>query len=104
MATKKGNTKTLKLTPSWKNFLIAASVALNIAFVVVFVALGATNALDTMLMKEGLTRYCDSANDAKFEGSDDKIKALREFTCAKGEAADDFESAINAYLTSKGLK
>ncbi len=103
MAAKKGISK-INLTPRWKSFLIASSVTLNIAFVVVFIVIVGTNALDGMVMKEGLTRYCETKNDAKFKDSPDGVKALREFTCAKGEAADDFETAIDAYLTSKGIK
>lgn len=94
----------MKLSPRWKDFLFAASVTLNIASVVVFVTIVGTNALDAAVMREGLSRYCASANDAKFKDVDDKVKALRDFACARGEAADDFEAAINAYLTSKGLQ
>lgn len=102
MATKKGTSK-IKLTPRWKSFFIAASVTFNIAFVVVFVTMVATSALDGMIMREGLVRYCATANDKKFKDTTDQVKALREFTCARGEAADDFEAAIQAYLTSKGI-
>jgi len=103
MATKK-NSKRSRLTTSWKSFFYAASVTLNIAFVVVFVTMISTNALDGMLMKEGLNRYCSEANDKKFEDNPAKTQALRDFTCAKGEAQDDFETAVNAYLKSRGLE
>lgn len=104
MATKKNSSKFEKLAPRWKNFLIAASVTLNIAFVVVFMAIVTTSALDVMVMKEGLNRYCATSNDKKFEDSSAKIQALRDFTCARGDASDDFETAMKAYLNTKGLE
>ena len=87
-----------------KNFFFAASLTLNIAFIVVFVAIVTTNALDLMVMKEGVNRYCSTSNDKKFEDSSAKTQALRDFTCARGDASDDFELALSAYLRTKGLE
>lgn len=83
---------------SWRNFFIAASVSLNIAFVVLIVAMATTNALDGMFMYEGLKRYCDPVNDSRFGGQPAENQALRDFTCAKGAAKQDFEKAFNNYL------
>ncbi len=104
MAAKKGKSKLVSGIARWKNFFFAASVTLNIAFVVVFIAMITTNALDLMFMKEGLNRYCASSNDDKFVDSTAKVKALRSFTCARGDANDDFQNAFSAYLKSKGLE
>lgn len=103
MASKKGSSKTAKGMWQWKGLFFSASVALNIAFVVVFIALIGTSALDVMLMKEGLNRYCATSNDAKFKDSNAKTQALRDFTCARGDASDDFKTALDAYLKTKGI-
>jgi hypothetical protein len=104
MADKKGVSKNKNFSIDWKNFLVTASVVLNIAFVVVFVTIVGTNALDRVVMSEGLSRYCSTANDGKFSDASDRVKALRDFTCAHGDAQDDFEAAFNTYLTSKGIQ
>jgi hypothetical protein len=104
MAGKKGESITKKFAMNWKGFFVAASVTLNIAFVAVFVTIVATNALDRVVIREGLIRYCAASNDGKFEDSSDQVKALREFACASGDAQDDFEAAFNAYLTTKGIE
>jgi hypothetical protein len=93
-----------KWNMSWKQWLIAASVALNIAFVVVVVTMMTTHALDGMFMKEGLARYCARANDAQFDGSTDKVKALRVYTCAGGDAKSYFDEGFQKYLDFKGVK
>ena len=103
MASKKSSSKATKGMWQWKGLFVSASVTLNIAFVVVFIAIISTSALDIMVMKEGLNRYCSTANDLKFEDSTAKTQALREFTCARGDAADDFEAALNAYLKTKDI-
>jgi len=103
MAVKKGSSRVTKSIWQWKGLFFAASVTLNIAFVVVFITMVTTNALDIMVMKEGLYRYCLASNDTKFEDSSDKTKALRDFTCARGDASDDFQNAVNDYLKTKGL-
>jgi len=72
--------------------------------VVVFITMTMTSALDGMLMKEGLNRYCSEANDQKFEDNSAKTQALRDFSCARGEARDDFRAALDAYLQSRGLE
>lgn len=89
--------------PRWEQFAFSASVVVNIAFLVVFIAIIGTHALDVTLIKEGVNRYCDTSNDAKFADSSAKVRALRDFTCARGDAADDFQTAFNAYLKSKGI-
>lgn len=88
---------------SWKRLLLAGSIVLNIAFVVVMVALASTNSLDSMIMNEGLKRYCNTANDGKFDDAGDEAKALRLFTCARGDAQEPFNSALNDYLKMKGI-
>lgn len=100
----KGSSKSTQPMMRWKGLFVAGSVTLNIAFVVIFIAIVTTNALDIMVMKEGLNRYCATANDAKFKDSSDKTQALRDFTCARGDAYDDFQSALGAYLKSKGIE
>lgn len=89
---------------SWRNFFVAASVALNIAFVVTFITMINTNSLDSMFIKEGLKRYCLDENGALFEESTEQAKELRNFTCATGEAAEPFNKAFNDYLKTKGLE
>lgn len=105
MATaKKSTSKKIIQSMSWRNFFFAASVTLNIAFVVLFITMATTNALDGLLMREGLTRYCAEANDESFADNPVVTRGIRDFTCAKGDAKDDFEKAVNNYLESKGLQ
>lgn len=102
MATvKKSGLKAPKGKMSWKQLLVSASVTLNIAFVVVLITLATTHALDGLWMREGLTRYCSPANDSKFDDMTEASKSLRDFTCAKGDAADDFEAAVKAYQATR---
>lgn len=89
---------------SWKNFLIAASVALNIAFFVLFITMTATNKLDVMFINEGVNRYCKVENDMLFDGNSDQMQALRRFTCAKGDAKEPFERAFNEYLKTQDIE
>lgn len=86
---------------SWKRFFIALSVALNIGLVVLVTAMMTTNALDGMLIKEGLTRYCDVANDDKFAGSPDQTIALREYTCERNGADVYFRDGFQNYLDAQ---
>lgn len=89
---------------SWSGFFIAASVTLNIAFIVLMILLMATNVLDGMLMDVGLKRYCSSANDDKFSDSTAKVRALRAYTCGAGDAQQYFEAGFQNYLNAKGIK
>lgn len=88
---------------SWKGFLIAASVALNIAFFVLFITMTTTNKLDIMFIHEGITRYCKVENDTLFKSNSDQMQALRRFTCAKGDAEEPFEKAFNEYLKTQDI-
>lgn len=88
---------------SWKSLFFAASVTLNIAFVVVFCMMIFTNKLDGMFITEGLSRYCSTANDVVYSDSDDNVKALREFTCAKGDAQPYFDNAFKTYKVTEGV-
>lgn len=92
-----------KWNVSWKQLLVAGSIVLNIAFVVLFVALAGTHSLDSMIMNEGLKRYCTTANDSKFDDAGDETKALRMFTCARGDAQKPFNDALSNYLMMKGI-
>lgn len=89
---------------SWGGFLIAASVTLNIAFIVLMILMMTTNTLDGMLMNEGLKRYCSSTNDDKFSDASARVKALRVYTCGSGDAKQYFESGFQDYLNAKGIK
>jgi hypothetical protein len=89
---------------SWARLLIAASVAANIAFVVLVIAMITTHELDGMFMNEGLTRYCLGANDDKFSDTSAKVKALRSYTCAAGDAKTYFNEGFQKYLDVKGIK
>lgn len=100
-AKKTSSKKNFNWLMPWKNFYLSVSVAVNIAFIVLFVTMAGTHALDGMWMREGLNRYCDAANDTKFKDNSEATKALRDFTCAKGDAADDFQKAFNAYLETR---
>lgn len=88
---------------SWKNFFIALSIAANIGFIVVFTTMMTSHVLDGMFMREGLNRYCASQNNGKFESNSEKTKALREYTCASGDAAQYFNDGFDKYLESKGI-
>lgn len=92
------------LDVSWKNFFIAASVAMNIAFLVLFITMISTNKLDVMFIQEGMNRYCKVENDILFDGSSDQTQALRKFTCAIGDAREPFEKAFNDYLKTQEIE
>lgn len=89
---------------SWKTFLIGLSVAANIAVVVVLATIVTSRALDATFMREGLNRYCASDNNDKFADNSEKTKALREYTCASGDAKQYFNDGFNKYLEFKGIK
>lgn len=103
----KGSPKKLltagKWNLSWKRLLITGSVVVNIAFIVVFISLVGTYSLDGLFMGPGLERYCSSANDDKFVGSTEQIKALRNYVCDTSDAHQYFVSGLDKYLDSKGL-
>jgi hypothetical protein len=104
MATaKKSTQKSSKLNISWNKFFIALSISANIGFAVVVITMMTSHVLDGMFMREGLSRYCATENDEKFSDNSEKTKALREFTCAKGDAKDFFNQGLNDYMESKGL-
>ncbi|MGH7196956.1 MAG: hypothetical protein ACREGJ_04320 [Candidatus Saccharimonadales bacterium] len=88
---------------SWKRLLIAASIVLNIGFLVVFVSMATTNAFDGLYVREGLERYCDTENDNKFEYPNDQAKAQRDFLCARGEAQEYFTEGFKKYLDFKSI-
>ena len=88
---------------SWKQFFIAASVAANIGFVVVMITMMTSHTLDGMFMNEGLTRYCASQNNDKFNETTDKVQALRAYTCASGDAKEYFDSGFKNYLDYKDI-
>lgn len=94
----------MKWNISWKKWLIVASATLNIAFVVVVITMMTSHALDGMFMREGLARYCAVANDTQFTDSPAKVKALRVYTCAGGDAKPYFNEGFQKYLDFKGIK
>lgn len=94
----------VKWNISWRRWLIVASGALNIAFIVVFVTMMTSHALDGLFMREGLARYCAKANDGQFADSPAKVKALRVYTCAGGDAKPYFNEGFQKYLDFKGIK
>ena len=93
-----------KWVMSWKPFFIALSIAANIGFVVIVTTMMTSHVLDGMFMREGLNRYCASQNNDKFAENSDRTKALREYTCASGDAEDYFNDGFNKYLEYKGIK
>lgn len=101
MAIKKQSSASGGTSISWKNLFVSASVALNIAFLVLFITMISTNKLDVMFIQEGMNRYCKVENDILFVGSSDQTKALRKFTCATGDAREPFEKAFNDYLKTQ---
>lgn len=101
--TKKPASKSQRLQISWKKFFISLSVAANIGFAVVIITMMTSHVLDGMFMREGLNRYCATQNDEKFSDNSEKTKALREYTCAKGDAKDFFNQGLNDYMESKGI-
>lgn len=88
---------------SWTRLFIAASVAANIAFVVVVATMITSHSLDGMFMNEGLQRYCNTANDDKFSDNPAKVRALRYYTCARGDAAQYFQEGFQKYLDYKHI-
>jgi hypothetical protein len=103
--TKKGSHKDKSVVwgLSWKRLLIAGSVALNIAFIVLMLSVGISNALDGIFMASGLERYCSSNNDDKFTSSTVQVKALRNYVCDSPDANQYFKDGLNKYLDSKGI-
>jgi hypothetical protein len=101
--TKKPTSKPQGLQISWKKFFISLSVAANIGFAVVIITMMTSHVLDGMFMREGLNRYCATQNDEKFSDNSEKVKALREYTCARGDAKDFFNQGLNDYMESKGI-
>lgn len=95
--------KTVMLGLSWKKLLIAGSVSLNIAFIVLMLSVGISNALDGIFMASGLERYCSSVNDDKFNGSSAQVKALRNYVCDTSDAHQYFIDGFDKYLDSKGI-
>jgi hypothetical protein len=102
VATKKRNGLTKDL--SWRTFFLALSVAVNIGLVVFVATLMTSNALDTLLMREGLSRYCAPENNDKFADASEKTKAFREYTCGAGTAKDYFAEGLEKYYEYKGIK
>jgi hypothetical protein len=92
-----------KMYMSWKQLFIAASVAANIAFVVAIATMMTSHVLDGMFMNEGLSRYCSSDNNDKFKDTTDKVKALRAYTCASGDAKGYFDNGFKSYLDYKAI-
>jgi len=76
---------------------------LNVALLTTLLAMSLTNVVDAMFMREGLTRYCETTNDAKFADAPARDKALRAYTCATGDAKQYFEKGFNEYLDTKGI-
>ncbi len=103
-AVKKSNTRAEGSKISGKQFFIALSFAANIAFVVVVTTMMTSHVLDGMFMNEGLTRYCSSVNNSKFTDAGDKARALREYTCATGDAKQYFDTGFQSYLDYKNVK
>lgn len=85
------------------SFFFAASLTVNLAFVVVVITMMTSHVMDGMFMNEGLNRYCSSANDSKFDNTSAKVKAMRAYTCGSGDAKQYFENGFNSYLQSKGI-
>lgn len=83
---------------SWRGLLIAASVVLNIGFIVVVITMMSSHALDYFFMSQGLSRYCDTANDSAFSSNSQKTQALRDYTCARGDASQYFQDGFKSYL------
>lgn len=82
---------------------MAASVTANIGFVVIFITMINTHALDGMFIREGLQRYCLSQNDNKFADAGAYTNALREYTCARDDAQSYYEAGLNSYLDYRGI-
>jgi hypothetical protein len=105
-ATKATTKKTPKLLeagwrkPSVRRFVIFASFALNIAFVVLLLTISTTNKLDGVFMPVALERYCSTANDDKFQKEDAQLKALRGYVCDRPDAHQYFHGGYKDYLKS----
>lgn len=89
---------------SWKRFFITSSVVLNIAFIVLIITMMTTNALDTLFIREGLSRYCSTTNDWLFTNNSEKLVAFRNYTCGTGNAQTYFENGFSEYLQSIGIE
>ncbi|HSE29084.1 MAG TPA: hypothetical protein VLA77_00665 [Candidatus Saccharimonadales bacterium] len=88
---------------SWKNLMISASVVLNIAFIVLFFTMFFTNALDAVQIENGVAKYCSDGSNYLYENSEESIQALRDFTCARGDAKPYFDSAFKIYQIARGI-
>ncbi len=88
---------------SWTRLFIAASLVLNIGFVVVWVSLAGTNTLDGVFMANGLERYCSAGNDDKFKDSTSQVKGLRSYVCDTPDAHQYFQDGLTKYFDAKGI-
>lgn len=107
MATTKKSQKLLEQGPvrlSWRRLIILSSLTLNVAFIVVIITMATSNALDGMFVKQGMQRYCEGVNDRLFAKSTDEVKALRDYTCAHGDAERYFKDGFDSYLHAKGIQ
>jgi hypothetical protein len=86
--------------PSIKRLVILASLALNIGFLVVLIAISTTTVLDGLFMPTALERYCSTNNDDKFQKEDAKVKALRAYVCDRTDAHTYFTDGYYKYLDS----
>lgn len=99
MASKKQSKSSGALGFSWMKLLIGGSFALNVALISIFASMAFTTAMDRMLIQEGLGRYCLSSSDYLYAASTKETKALRDFTCVKGNAQPYYENAIKSYIS-----
>lgn len=84
--------------PSLKRLVIFASLALNVGFIVVLIAVASTTVLDGLFMPTALERYCSTANDDKFKSEDAKVIALRAYVCDRSSAHTYFTDGYYKYL------
>ncbi len=89
---------------SWKRLFVISSVVLNVAFIVLLITMITTNALDALFIREGLSRYCSTADDWLFANNSEKLIAFRNYTCGMGNAQTYFESGFSNYLQSIGIE
>ena len=89
--------------PSVRRFMILASFALNVAFIVVLLTVSTTNTLDGVFMPVALDRYCSTANDSKFQKEEASVKALRGYVCDRQDAHKYFWGGYTDYLKSLNI-
>ena len=103
----RGKGKSARITELWPgpftptHALIALSLILNMALVVLLVVIAKTDVLDRQVAARGAEILCSESYRAK--ATDINAKALLNYTCATEKAHPFFVEGYNKYRVSQGL-